>query len=168
MLGLQPYIAPHINSRLFLIPTILGMAAALCLALALMLRDRLVPAGVLSLGCGVALGVVAACVAQRPLPADHVLRRIAAGTVGLSTPLRWHGTLRSEPAKLPRRGRVRQEGISGGSGSAGGDYSGGRTESVWGILFRCCCSDWMKAVCGCCERAGKARFGCCRMEGICG
>ena len=101
VLGLQPYIAPHITSRLFLIPTILGMAAALCLALALMLRDRLVPAGVLSLGCGVALGVVAACVARRPLPADHVLRRIAAGTVGLSTPLRWHGTLRSEPAKLP-------------------------------------------------------------------
>jgi hypothetical protein len=66
-----------------------------------MLRDRLVPAGVLSLGCGVALGVVAACVAQGPLPADHVLRRIAAGTVELSTPLRWHGTLRSEPAKLP-------------------------------------------------------------------
>jgi hypothetical protein len=77
------------------------MAAALCLALALMLRDRLVPAGVLSLGCGVALSVVAACVAQRPLPADHVLRRIAAGTVELSTPLRWHSTLRSEPAKLP-------------------------------------------------------------------
>jgi Domain of unknown function (DUF4131) len=77
------------------------MAAALCLALALMLRDRLVPAGVLSLGCGVALSVVAACVAQRPLPADHVLRRIAAGTVELSTPLRWHGTLRSYPVKLP-------------------------------------------------------------------
>ena len=82
MVGLQPHIAPHINSRLFLIPTILGMAAALCLALALMLRDRLVPAGVLSQGCGVALSVVAACVAQRPLPADHVLRRIAVGNGG--------------------------------------------------------------------------------------
>jgi hypothetical protein len=55
------------------------MAAALCLALALMLRDRLVPAGVLSLGWWVALAAVAAFVAERPLPADHVLRRIAAG-----------------------------------------------------------------------------------------
>ena len=55
------------------------MAAALCLALALMLRDRLVPAGVVSLGGWVALGAVAASVAERPLPADLVLRRIAAG-----------------------------------------------------------------------------------------
>ena len=44
----------------------------------LMLRDRLVPAGVLSLGWWVALGVVAASVVERPLLADHVLRRIAA------------------------------------------------------------------------------------------
>jgi competence protein ComEC len=101
VLGLQPQLASHINTALMVIPAILGIAAVVCVALALTLRDRLVAAGILSLGCWIALGVVAACVAERPLAADHVLRRIAAGTVELKTPLRWHGRLRSEPARLP-------------------------------------------------------------------
>ncbi len=111
MLGLQPQIGSHINSRLFVIPAILSVGAVVCLGLALMLRARLVAAGILSLGCWVALGLVAVSVAERPLPADHVLRQIAAGneegttyrapTLELSAPLRWHGRLRSEPARLP-------------------------------------------------------------------
>ena len=100
VLGLQPQIASHINSRLFLMPAILGTAAVVCVALALTLRERLVAAGVFSLACWVALGALAVSVAVRPLSADHVLRRIATGTVELDTPLRWHGRLRSEPARL--------------------------------------------------------------------
>jgi competence protein ComEC len=62
VLGLQPEIASHINSAQFVMPAILGIAAVVCLGLALTVRDRLVAAG---------------------------------------TPLRWHGRLRSEPARLP-------------------------------------------------------------------
>ena len=111
VLGLQPQIGSHINSRLFVIPALLGVAVVVCLGLVLMLRERLVAAAILSLGCWVALGLVAARVAERPLAADHVLRRIADGkeegttyrapTLELRTPLRWHGRLRSEPARLP-------------------------------------------------------------------
>src|SRR5208337_3096845 len=36
-----------------------------------------------------------------PLPAEHVLSRIAAGQIELKTPLRWYGRLRSEPSRLP-------------------------------------------------------------------
>ena len=79
VLGLQPQIGSHINSRLFLIPALLGVAVVVCLGLVLMLRERLAAAAILSLGCWVALGVVAARVAERPLAADHVLRRIADG-----------------------------------------------------------------------------------------
>jgi Domain of unknown function (DUF4131) len=39
--------------------------------------------------------------ASQPLPAAHVLSRIAAGQIELKTPLRWYGHLRSEPARLP-------------------------------------------------------------------
>jgi hypothetical protein len=101
VLGLQPQIASHVTSAQFVIPATLGIAAVVCLGLALTLRDRLLAAGILSLVSWVALGVVAACAAQRPPAADHVLRRIAAGTVELKTPLRWHRRPRSEPARLP-------------------------------------------------------------------
>ena len=40
-------------------------------------------------------------IASRPLPAEHVLSRIAVGELELKTPLRWYGHLRSEPARLP-------------------------------------------------------------------
>jgi hypothetical protein len=101
VLGLQPQIGSHLNSRLFLIAALLGVAAVVCLGLVLTLRVRFVAAAILSLGCWVALGVVAASVTERPLATDHVLRRITAGTVELNAPLRWHGRLRSAPARLP-------------------------------------------------------------------
>jgi hypothetical protein len=40
------------------------------------------------LGC-VCLGAIGRSVASRPLPAEHLLRRIAAGEMELKTPLRW-------------------------------------------------------------------------------
>ena len=38
---------------------------------------------------------------EGPLPTEHVLSRIAAQEIPLRTPLRWHGTLRDEPSRLP-------------------------------------------------------------------
>lgn len=101
VLGLQPRLIQSISSLLFLIPSILCITAGLCLSLALALREKLAVAGMISLGCWIALGAVAAGVSQRPLPAEHVLNRIALGTVDLKSPLRWHGRLRAEPARLP-------------------------------------------------------------------
>src|SRR5260221_1035411 len=49
----------------------------------------------------VCLGAVGMSVASRPLPAEHILSRIAAGEIALKTPLRWYGHLRGEPTRLP-------------------------------------------------------------------
>jgi beta-lactamase superfamily II metal-dependent hydrolase len=64
-------------------------------------RDRLWAAAIFSLLGWVWLGAAAMVLASQPLPAEHVLSRIAAGEIGLKTPLRWYGHLRSEPARLP-------------------------------------------------------------------
>jgi len=99
--GLHPVIARQASSREFLALAILSIFAAVGAGLALAWGEKLAYGGSISLGCWMALGLVAACVAQQPLPANHILRRIAAGEVTLETPLRWHGRLRGEPARLP-------------------------------------------------------------------
>ena len=68
---------------------------------ALMLANRLYAAALASILCWVGLGVFGAVISRRPLPAEHVLARIAAQQIPLRTPLRWHGTLRDEPSRLP-------------------------------------------------------------------
>ncbi len=64
-------------------------------------RGKLWAAAIFSLAGWVCLGAIGVVVASRPLPAEHVLSRIAAGQIELKTPLRWFGRLRSEPARLP-------------------------------------------------------------------
>ena len=64
-------------------------------------RGRVWLAALLSLIGWTGLGVVAMGMASRPLPAEHVLARLAAGQIELNTPLRWIGKLRDEPARLP-------------------------------------------------------------------
>jgi len=70
-------------------------------SLLLALRGRVSPAAVLSLTSWCGLGVIGIGIASRPLPMEHVLARLAAGEIELKTPLRWHGTLRDEPSRLP-------------------------------------------------------------------
>lgn len=48
-----------------------------------------------------ALGLLGVCLTRQPLPPEHILSRLAAEQVPLRTPLRWQGTLRSEPDRLP-------------------------------------------------------------------
>lgn len=62
---------------------------------------QLRPAATLSFTCWAGLGYLAACLAQQPLPGTHVETRLKAGELDLSTPLRWHGRLRAEPARVP-------------------------------------------------------------------
>jgi competence protein ComEC len=47
------------------------------------------------------LGILGACIAEQPLPAEHVLSRFVAQEIPQKTPLRWHGALRAEPSRRP-------------------------------------------------------------------
>jgi hypothetical protein len=47
------------------------------------------------------LGILGAGNAQQPLPPDHIVTLLDKGRVDLHSPLRWHGALRDEPARLP-------------------------------------------------------------------
>ncbi|HUL33922.1 MAG TPA: DNA internalization-related competence protein ComEC/Rec2 [Candidatus Eisenbacteria bacterium] len=88
--------APH-----FLGGSLLAAFLFLIISLLLVRHGRVWAAAIVSLSCWCALGAIAMGIASRPLPAEHVLRRLAAGQLELKTPLRWYGTLRDEPARLP-------------------------------------------------------------------
>src|SRR5215475_8463625 len=78
------------------------LASTLLVAGIILLRRNLVtPAAMASLSSWLALGLLAALGASRPLPANHVLNLIATSKIDISSPLRWHGHLRDEPASLP-------------------------------------------------------------------
>lgn len=80
-----------------------AFAATLLLILAgfLLLRaNRLVWAASASGLTWIFVGAVAAWSADQPRASEHVTSRVERGEVRLKTPLRWHGVLRDEPAKL--------------------------------------------------------------------
>jgi competence protein ComEC len=79
----------------------LGIVSVLIAALWFAWRNKNWLAAIFSLVGWVCLGAMAMVVASRPLPAEHVLSRIATGQIELRTPLRWYGHLGSEPARLP-------------------------------------------------------------------
>jgi hypothetical protein len=114
LLGLLPFFSSHAAHRsplLFTIGRVFVFAAS---GLALLWhqarvanggegrgsKDVWIASGV-SLAAWIGLGILAACVAEQPLPADHVLSRFAAQEIPQKTPLRWHGTLRGEPSRMP-------------------------------------------------------------------
>jgi competence protein ComEC len=73
----------------------------LIVALLFAWRDKPWAAAIFSLAGWVCLGASAMVSALQPLPAEHILNRLAAGQIELKTPLRWFGRLRNEPARLP-------------------------------------------------------------------
>jgi len=73
----------------------------LVLGFVLTWRGAIWSASGVSLAGWLALGILAALIAGRPLPSKHVLSRFAANQIPQHTPLRWHGVLRDEPARLP-------------------------------------------------------------------
>lgn len=101
LLGYSHFVAQHAAAPLFL-AFIAAMVCAL-LALGLLLAWRNFPwiAALTSLSAWIGLGILAACLAEQPLPREHILTRFSAQQIPQRTPLRWHGTLRSEPARLP-------------------------------------------------------------------
>ena len=100
-LGLWPPIARLSTSRFYLAAGFLAAAFFTIVALFLLNRARCVEAAVVSGVAWILLGVVGAWISEQPLPRTHVMRLIETGAIDLHTPLRWHGTLKDEPAKLP-------------------------------------------------------------------
>ena len=101
LLGLQPVAARHATSRNFLALLFVFLLVCLLAAIPLSGRGKLWPSTSCSLAAWVALGIFAACVAQQPLPPEHVLRRMAAGQISGKAPLRYVGRLRNEISRLP-------------------------------------------------------------------
>ena len=100
-LGLHPAVLPHVTSRFFLALCFATSLAFTLVGLALARVQRLFPALIVSVLSWSLLGFLASCVAEQPRPANHVTSLLEQGRFTLQTPLRWHGHLRDEPAKLP-------------------------------------------------------------------
>ncbi|HYL86492.1 MAG TPA: DNA internalization-related competence protein ComEC/Rec2 [Candidatus Angelobacter sp.] len=100
-LGLHPAAVRNASSLLLLCS---GGIASLFLILGgviLAKWNRLLWSTSASLTCWVLLGFLGACVEEQPRAGNHVTSLIDRGQLSLQTPLRWHGHLRDEPAKLP-------------------------------------------------------------------
>src|SRR5271165_2513582 len=101
LLGLYPLLSQYAASRSFLLAIAICCAFILLLGLILATLDFLRLAALSCLLSWVALGTFASCIAQQPLPTNHILQRIKAGEINLKSPLRWHGHLTDEPSRLP-------------------------------------------------------------------
>jgi hypothetical protein len=99
-LGLHPAVARNAPSRGVLLSFFCAAAVLILTGITLVRFDRFFSGTAASLLSWILLGVLGACVAE-PLPADHVISLVANGRLELKTPLRWHGRLRDEPARLP-------------------------------------------------------------------
>jgi competence protein ComEC len=101
VLGLGPGFAHRSTSRSFLIECSVIAGLSILAGLTFLQFKRLACGAAASLLSWVALGVLSAAIAQQPLPPDHVVRLVDNGPLDLHSPLRWYGTLRDEPARLP-------------------------------------------------------------------
>jgi competence protein ComEC len=101
VLGLGPPVALHAVSRSFLVAGFLVAGFLILAGIFLILVGRLTLAATSSISSWILLGMIAACVAEQPLPNEHILRLIDARQIDVHAPLRWHGVLRDEPARLP-------------------------------------------------------------------
>jgi len=89
----------------FGVPFVAGVSLLACaillLAVALILRKLLLLAALASFLCWTTLGILGMALTRQPLPAEHILNRVAARSVDLKTPQRWHGRLRGDPESVP-------------------------------------------------------------------
>jgi hypothetical protein len=101
LLGLWSPVQKTISSPAFIAAGLVCLCAAVLLGVAGALQGHLLASGVLSLLCWGWLRTAAIGLALQPLPADHILSRVAAHEVNMKTPLRWYGRLRADPERLP-------------------------------------------------------------------
>jgi competence protein ComEC len=100
-LGLCPPIARLATSPSYLAAGFLATTSLIIVAILLLSPARFGEAAAVSGITWILLGVVGAWISEQPLPSTHVLNLVESGQIDLHTPLRWRGTLRDEPAKLP-------------------------------------------------------------------
>ncbi len=100
-IGLRPSMVAHAGSRELIVGFFIGAGALLILGVIFVARGHLLAASCAALFCWAFLGFVGACIAQQPRAAGHAISLVESGELGLHTPLRWHGQLRDEPARLP-------------------------------------------------------------------
>src|SRR5258708_23314508 len=125
-LGLCPPVAKHATSRFFLVAGFFTAGSFVFAGILLTTIGRLVLAAAASVFAWALLGLVGAWVAEQPLPNDRILNLVSAGRVDLHVPLRWHGTLRDEPSRLPW-------GIGYEIELAGVDYQNQRVPTLGGM-----------------------------------
>ena len=101
VLGQAEWLAKHVASHTFLAAGFFFVGVFLCAGIVLARLGRLFPAAGISVLSWAILGILGAGIAEQPRPADYVLSLVEAGRLDLKTPLRWHGRLRDEPARLP-------------------------------------------------------------------
>jgi hypothetical protein len=101
VLGQTQWFAQRASSHVFLSIGFVAVAILICVGIFLARIESLFPAAIVSGLSWIILGVMGACIGNQTRPADYVLSLVEAGRLDLRTPLRWHGRLRDEPARLP-------------------------------------------------------------------
>jgi competence protein ComEC len=101
VLGEAPWVAQRVSSHPFLSVGFIFVGVLICAGVSLARVGRLIPAAVFSVLSWIVLGVLGAGISNQPRPEDYVLSLVETGRLELKTPLRWHGRLRDEPARLP-------------------------------------------------------------------
>lgn len=101
VLGQVSWLAERVSAHLYMEIGFVLAAFLICGGIFLARVGWLFPAAALSGLSWLILGVLGVGIASQPRPADYVLSLVDAGHVELKTPLRWHGRLRDEPARLP-------------------------------------------------------------------
>ena len=101
LLGLHPAVERNASSFLLLSCSFAIIAILIFTGILMVRIGHLTLASITSLLCWVFLGFVGACVAEQPRDSNHVISLIERGRLPSKTPLRWHGRMRDEPARLP-------------------------------------------------------------------
>src|SRR5262249_28712143 len=99
--ALHPAVVSRAASVPLLSSCFIGALVLISVGFLLLRIGRHFPAAAASLLTWSLLGFLEACVAEQPRPKNHVSSLVEQGRLTLQSPLRWHGWLRDEPAKLP-------------------------------------------------------------------
>jgi hypothetical protein len=101
VLGQTLWFAHRDFSHAYLLTGFASVAFLIGSGIVLVRIGLLLPAAVFSALSWLILSVLGAGIANQPRTANYVLSLVEAGRADLKTPLRWHGRLRDEPARLP-------------------------------------------------------------------
>lgn len=100
-LGLHPLVSQNSSCINLLGSSFIAAAVFILSGFFLVRIGQIFPAAAASCLSWVLLGFAGVLAAEQPRPAEHVVSLVEQGRIDLKTPLRWHGHLRDEPARLP-------------------------------------------------------------------